>query len=118
VKRFLSLLLLIGALTGLLGQEAAFAGTSRAPMVEMAASAMSADCMEMMGQDRQQPAKMPCKGMTLDCIAAMGCTIPLFAVPEPDALGEALHGRQVHFLPPIHQLVGLSTGPEPPPPTA
>ena len=74
--------------------------------------------MEMMGQDRQQPAKMPCKGLTLDCIAAMGCTIPLFAVPEPAAIGALLHARQVHFLPPVYQLASLSTGPEPPPPNA
>ncbi|SNS96681.1 hypothetical protein [Sphingopyxis indica] len=118
MKRFLSLLLLIGALTGLLGQETAFASGPRASMIEMAAGAMSGDCMEMMQQGRQEPGKMPCKGLTLDCIAAMGCTIPLFAVPEPGTLGGSLHARQVHFLPAIHQLVGLSTGPEPPPPTA
>lgn len=118
MKRFLPLLLLIGALIGLLRQEAAFASGPRAPMIEMAAGAMSVDCMEMMQQGRQEPGKMPCKGLTLDCIAAMGCTIPLFAVPEPGPLGGSLYARQLHFLPPVRQLVGLSTGPEPPPPTA
>lgn len=118
MTRFFPLLVLIGALTGLLGQEAAFVSAPRAPVIEMAAGAMSTDCTEMMGQDRQQPAKMPCKGLTLDCIAAMGCTIPLFAVPEPGAIGALLHARQVHFLPPVRQLAGLSTGPEPPPPDA
>jgi hypothetical protein len=118
VKRLLALFLLIGALAGLLGQEAAFASGPRAPMVGMAAGAMSADCMEMMQQDQQEPGKMPCKRLTLDCIAAMGCTIPLFAVPEPSAIGRTLHGRQIHFLPPARQLAGLSVGPEPPPPNA
>lgn len=116
MKRLLALFLLIGALTGLLGQEAAFASGPREPMIEMAA--MSADCMEMMQQDQQEPGKRPCEGLTLDCIAAMGCTIPLFAVPEPGRLGASLYARQLHFLPPVRQLVGLSTGPEPPPPTA
>src|SRR3546814_14582312 len=87
-------------------------------MIEMAAGAMSGDCMEMMQQGRQEPGKMPCKGLTLDCIAAMGCTIPLFAVPEPGTLGGSLHARQVHFLPAIHPLVGPPPGSAPPPPTA
>ena len=118
MKRFLPLLLLIGALSGLLGQEAAFASGPRVPMIEMAAGAMSTDCMKMMQQGGQEPGKMPCKGLTLDCIAAMGCTIPLFAVPEPGAVGGLLYAPQLHFLPPVRQLAGLSTGPEPPPPNA
>jgi len=118
VKRILQILLLFGALLGLFGQQAAYATGPGAVMMPAAASQMSADCMEMMRQGRQEPGKMPCKGLTLDCIAAMGCTIPLFAVPEPGSLGGSLHTRQVHFLPAIRQLAGLSTGPEPPPPTA
>src|SRR3546814_13042555 len=84
-------------------------------MNEMGAGTMSGDWMERMQQGRQEPGKMPCKVLTLDCIAAMGCTIPLFSVPEQGTLGGSLHARQVPFLPAIHQLVGLSTGPEPPP---
>lgn len=118
MKRTLQILLLFGALLGLFGQEAAFASGPRAPMIEMAAGAMSADCMEMMQQDGQEPGKMPCKGLTLDCIAAMGCTIPPFAVSEPGMVGESLLARQFHFLPPVYQLASLSTGPEPPPPNA
>jgi hypothetical protein len=118
VKRFFALLLLLGALTGLFGQEAAFAGTLRLPPGEVATGVIPADCMEMMQQEPQQPAEMPCKGMTLDCIAAMGCTIPLFAVPEPGRIGATFHARQVHFLPTVRHLAGLSLAPEPPPPTA
>src|SRR3546814_6203045 len=71
----LHLFLLLGALIGLLGQEAAFASgppAVSAPMAvsSMADSGMSEDCMKMMAQ-QPQPAQKPCKGMTLACIAAM-----------------------------------------------
>lgn len=118
MKRFLALLLLFGALTGLFGQEAAFAGGLRLPLGEVATTAMPADCMEMMQQEPQQPAQKPCKGMTLDCIAAMGCMIPLLALIEPGRIGATFHAQQVHFLPTVRHLAGLSLAPEPPPPTA
>lgn len=118
MKPIIQFLLLLGAVFGLFGQQAAYAAGMPMGAAPASVSVMSTDCMEMMQQGRQEPGKMPCKGLTLDCIAAMGCTIPLFAVPEPGTLGGSLHARQVHFLPAVHQLVGLSTGPEPPPPTA
>ena len=65
MKRWFSFLLLMGALLGLMGQEAAF---SRAMPVEMAdqtatAAEMSADCAEMMGLAKQNP--QPEQGTTL-----------------------------------------------------
>ena len=47
-----------------------------------AVSQMSADCMEMMEQEQSAPAQKPCKGLTLDCIAAMGCVVPI-VLKEP-----------------------------------
>lgn len=74
MKHALSLLLLIGAMFGLLGEQTAAAAS--APVVA-AAPAMSADCMEMMGEHPAKPDKQPCEGLTLDCIFAMGCAVPL-----------------------------------------
>lgn len=73
VKRRLSFLLLLGALLGLMAQEAAFASAPAMPThdISMAASAMSDECAEMMGIDKSE-GEAPCKGLTLDCIAKMG----------------------------------------------
>src|SRR3546814_13278276 len=81
VKCALHLFLLLGALIGLLGQEAAFASgppAVSAPLAvsSMADSGMSADCLKMMAQP-PQPAQQPFKGMTLACIAAMGYVLPM-----------------------------------------
>lgn len=40
--------------------------------------------MEMMQKQQPEPAQKPCKGLTLDCIAAMGCVVPL-VLEEPSA---------------------------------
>ena len=90
VKCALHLFLLLGALIGLLGQEAAFASgppavSAPVAMSSMAASSMSEDCMKMMAQ-QQQPAQKPCKGMTLACIAAMGCVVPMAVRNDSPAL--------------------------------
>ena len=120
MKRLLSLLLLAGALLGLLGQEAAFAHVmpaQNAEQVSAPASGMSADCARMMGlaKQQQQPEK-PCQGMTPDCIAKMGCAVPLALIP-PLAFAAAPQFRAA--TPPqmpVAALIGRDTGPEPEPP--
>lgn len=107
-------MMLIGALIGLLGQEAAFASapTHRsAPEITMAP-----DCMAMMRQ-APHPAEKPCKGLTLDCIASMGCVIPLAATPEPTLMGKFIYERTQHFPARISVLAGRALEPEPDPPT-
>lgn len=121
MKRVLSLLMLLGALIGLMGQEAAYAAApvhAPAPMMKMpeAAASMSADCMEMM-QKAPQPVQKPCKGITLDCIAAMGCVIPLAVAPEPALIDKMVHARMEHFPAPGNALTGRALAPEPEPPT-
>lgn len=82
MKRRLSLLLLIGALLGLLGQEMAFAGVVPVEKIEQAAAAMSPECAEMMGLSKQtSESEKPCQGMTPECIAKMGCAVPVALVP-------------------------------------
>lgn len=119
MKRWFSLLLLLGALLGLLGQEAAFAHVMPVAKAEqtVAASQMSAECAEMMGLAKQKPQpEKPCQGMTPDCIAKMGCAIPVALIPAV-TIGEPLEFRGL--APPLASvapLVGRNTGPEPEPP--
>ncbi len=119
MKRWFSLLLLAGALLGLLGQEAAFA---QAIPVEQAgqpvpATQMSAECAELMGLAKSAPQpEKPCQGMTPDCIAKLGCAVPL-ALFEPFAFNSAPQLRAAALLrAPVLPLIGRDTGPEPEPP--
>ncbi|MEO6717227.1 MAG: hypothetical protein ABIM50_08275 [Novosphingobium sp.] len=119
MKRWLSLLMLAGALLGLLGQEAAFGQAMPVAKVEQAVASaqMSPECAEMMGlaKPAQQPEK-PCQGMTPDCIAKMGCAVSVALLP-PLAFGIAPQSRAVlPILLPVAPLVGRETGPEPEPP--
>jgi hypothetical protein len=117
VKRRFSLLLLLGALLGLLAQEAAFASAPALPMQEMTAAtpAMSDECAEMMGIEASHD-KKPCQGLTLDCIAKMGCAVPL-AVPSTAAIIAATtYVRGLPDMLPTRCLVGVTTEPEPEPP--
>lgn len=112
MKRWLSLLLLFGAVLGLLAQEAAFA---LAPAMPIAASAMSDECAEMMGIDKSQ-GKEPCRGLTLDCIAQMGCALPPAVVSPAMPLAAMAHMPGLLDLLPIRRLTGRTIGPEPDPP--
>ena len=116
MKRWLTFLLLVGALLGLLAQETAFASAPALPSAETAfAAAMSDECAEMMGIKKSQKSA-PCKGLTLDCIAKMGCALPL-ATTTPAAMPAANdHSATTTHQLPIARLHGRSYGPEPDPP--
>ncbi len=126
MKRALRLFLLLGALIGLFGQGIAFASIPSpisAPMVmtgkamaETDMSEMGEDCTKMMA-DRQQPAQGPCKGMTLACIAAMGCVVPMVVRNDSPALGIRLTESAPTFWPTTTVLRGSDLTPEPEPPT-
>lgn len=77
MSRLLRLFFVFGAVIGLLGQAAAFAAGSVfvAETSAVSQAPMSADCAEIMKQ--QAPDEPPCKGLTLDCIAKMGCSVPI-----------------------------------------
>ena len=78
MTRWLSMLLLISSVLGLIGQEAAFANVVplEAGAKSVSVPQKTVDCAEMMGlavpKPPLQPEK-PCQGMTPDCIAKMGC---------------------------------------------
>lgn len=119
MKRWLSLALLLGALPGLLGQEAAFAHMMPVEKAEQATAMaqMSPECAQMMGLAKQQPESgTPCKGMTPECIAKMGCAVPLALLP-PFASGVSREFREdTPPQMPVSPLLGRDTGPEPEPP--
>lgn len=124
MKHWFSLLLLMGALLGLIGQETAFAramptaqAEQAAALVQTDADKMSADCAELMGLSKQQPqADSPCQDMTPDCIAKMGCAVPVALIPpllsDTQTSSRPLAPRQS----PVARLIGRETGPEPHPP--
>lgn len=116
VKRALHLFLLLGALIGLFGQAAAYASSPSVMSAPMAMSGMSADCMKMMAQ-KQQPAQKPCKGMTLDCIAAMGCVVPIVLGDAPAMPAPLAPIKVAAFWPSATVLRGSELTPEPEPPT-
>lgn len=119
MKRWFSLLLLLGALIGLMGQEAAFAQALPSQPTEQAAAAapMSVECAQMMELTKQQPEPgKPCQGMTPDCVAKMGCAVPVALLP-PMLSGSAL--AFTTLLPkvaPSAALTGRTLAPEPEPP--
>ena len=117
MKRCFSLLLLLGALLGLLAQEAAFASAPAMPMPDaaIAASAMGAECAEMMEVDKSQ-GDQPCKGLTLDCIAKMGCALPSVVVSSAMPLAAEAHIPGLLDPLPVRRLNGRTIGPEPHPP--
>lgn len=128
MKRWLSMLLLMGAILGLFAQEAAFASALPMQMSEQtsAPAGMSEDCAEVMGltaqsevrqfEAGQQPEK-PCEGLTLDCIAKMGCALPVALVPPAMPAVQTVYRPDTPALMPVARLVGRNLSPEPEPPT-
>lgn len=118
LKARLSFLLLLGALLGLFGQGAAYAiGPAFAPAMEAShAMASGMDCAEM-GSDHKSKPNQPCKGLTLACIAQMGCVVPM-TLETPSALTERAPFPQLAAIwSAAPTLAGLTIPPEPEPPT-
>ena len=72
--------------------------------------------VQMMAQ-QQQPAQKPCKGMTLACIAAMGCTVPMAVRNDTPALLAPAANATLAFWTTTTVLHGSELTPEPEPPT-
>lgn len=114
MRHLLPLLLTLGAMIGLFGQEVAFAaGPAWQAHAEWSAS-MPSSCADMM---QKQPAKTPCKGMTLDCIAAMGCVVPLVPVEAYGLESPAFTPATILISPTLQRLTGRSPPPEAEPPS-
>ena len=111
-----SLLLLVGALLGLLGQGIAYAaGPSLSP--KMAMSHVTPSRMDCAGMATPDPSsEHPCKGLTLACIAQMGCVVPM-TFEEPARVLKRSIASQIVIWPASRALAGLNVAPEPEPPT-
>ena len=70
---------------------------------------------EMMGIDKSQD-KGPCQGLTLDCIAKMGCALPPAVVSPAMPLEAKAHVTGLLDPLPVRRLAGRTFGPEPDPP--
>lgn len=118
LKARISLLLLLGALLGLFGQGMAYAaGPALAPKVAASHSMASGrDCADMASAQKQAP-ESPCKGITLACIAQMGCIIPMTFEPERPAAKRLSVPQLAATWPPSLILAGLEIAPDPEPPT-
>jgi hypothetical protein len=120
MKTRFALVLLVMALIGLFAQQAAYAA-GPAMVSAISKTAVMDNCAMAMG-DRAMPAHQtdstPCKSMTLGCIAAMGCVIPLAQPQEPKPIARIALTPIVPTMPVVHRLHGLALHPEPDPPTA
>ena len=119
MKRWFSLLLLMGAMLSLIGQEAAFARVMPVAKAQstVAASQMSAECAEMMGLAKQKPQSgKPCQGMTPDCVAKMGCAVVVALIPPLLSAASTENHLSAPLQMPVAVLVGRETSPEPHPP--
>lgn len=116
VKQAIRIVLLMGVLLGLFGQAAAY---SLSPTHQAAGQELAAvdDCMGAMAQPQPKKSEPPCKGLTLDCIAAMGCTAPML-FGDPMVLEPApMSGNAPLWLDTQILLSGRSFAPDPDPPS-
>ncbi|PJI87231.1 hypothetical protein BDW16_0463 [Sphingomonas koreensis] len=109
-------MLLLGALVGLFGVETAYAVAPPPSAAPAAMQNVDADCMEIM-QKQSPPAQAPCKGITFDCIAAMGCILPMLAHDTRVVLAVPGPAPAQTFWPIASVLIGTDLLPEQHPPT-
>jgi hypothetical protein len=113
VTRFLRLVLLTFVLIGLAGESTAMAmAPVMASPATMQASMSGMDCNDMPASDGT-----PCKKLTWQCIAAMGCLSAAALEPAMIATADRLVTRGSHDPSDATPLAGRSFGPEPHPPS-
>ncbi|MDB5711681.1 MAG: hypothetical protein JWL96_3751 [Sphingomonas bacterium] len=115
MTRYLRLFLLTMALLGLAGQSAALAMAPVSVAQPMKVSMAGMHCRDMVPVS--MPDGSPCKKMTWQCIAAMGCATSAALQPAAILAGERLATRASHGRVIAAALIGLSYGPEPDPPS-
>lgn len=113
----LRLLLVVFTLFGLVGQTAVYA---MAPLAAPAVStievaAPSSDCAGMQMADGED---MPCAGVTLDCIAKMGCIAPPALAPAAELSSRPVTYGTVAYAISPETAAGLTVSPEVFPPIA
>lgn len=99
---------------GLFLQTAVYAAGPEMAVTTVQAQKMDASCMERM---QQQPDKKPCHGLTLKCIATMGC-ITTVGLPGIDASVLVRHFAEPQiFWTTSKVLIGNNSVPEHHPPS-
>lgn len=113
MKALLHLVLMLGALVGLLGQSTA---TAMAPVARPAIRAMAdmRDCGNMAGSAMR--GDTPCKKITWRCVAAMGCATAAIAEPAFETRAATRTARLPHVRPVVVAMLGRSVAPELDPP--
>ncbi len=97
------------------GQGIAFAMAPASQATEAATMAAGSDCMKVMQED---PDGEPCKGITLECIQAMGCVVPFTLADTRADLIAPLTPAGVQFGALAVRLKGRVPPPEPEPPAS
>jgi hypothetical protein len=108
--------LILGVLLGLFGQIATVAASPAVATAisENAAATMPMDCVGMTQDDGEKP--LLCQGMTLACLAGMGC-LPLYALESRGPLAAEIVSADVLVVFPCYPaLHGRSAPPEQHPP--
>ena len=120
MKRLMHIGLLLMALFGVLGQSTAMAmmpasGAVMSSQQSFQLSMTGMDCMDM--AHKTAPGTTPCKKVTLQCMATMGCAS--FALVAPSSLSTValVADPDVSTLPLAARLLGRTYGPEPDPPS-
>ena len=116
MTRLIRICLLLATLGGLIGQSTAMAMAPAPTSPGSLQTAMAGmDCKTM--ADVPAPEKAPCKNMTLQCMAAMGCVSLALVEPDSPAFDQPSAGHLKATLPVAARLWGRSYGPEPDPPS-
>lgn len=115
MKTLLHLVLLFGAMFGLFGQSTAMAMAPVAgvPMTAMADMGSRADMTDGSRQDHRD---LPCKKLTLQCIAAMGCAPAAIVLPTFTAETAPRAVRFPYVLQIVAAMLGRSVAPAQDPP--
>ena len=115
VVRLFSLFLIALAALGLSGQSTAMAMAPLSITAPPMAAVTEMNCSEMPEAGSHE--KVPCKGMTPQCIAQMGCMPPAALEPDLITTGKPRLYRPLHAPTSAARLYGRSYGPLPEPPS-
>ena len=119
LKSRLAFFLLVGALCGLFGLQSAYALGPLASPTAMAvghATPLTTDCADMVAQQPEQK-QAPCKGLTLDCVAQMGCVVPMTIESAAPVGDRTRTPSEPEFWPSVTVLAGNIVSPEQHPPS-
>ena len=118
MTRLLHIGLLLMALIGLIGQSTAMAMAPPAAASHDRTAMTAMAGMDYAGMSSPQaPGQPPCKKVTLQCIAVMGCSPLAFTDPFTRSIVMVQTDKPMTALGPMAHFSGRDYGPEPEPPS-